>query len=190
MSVSIGQTFPILLLFIACACNSALPNREDRSRVNSDAGVEVLQAQIAEVPVIAANTPYGVWFPDTLSQSELNALLEIRLPKPDAVARDKTFLSVIEEATGKTVIWSRQAASHTYSDLEAYKLRTYQQGFSSQNKQPTLKTAMNNLLALANREGVNTENDPNYMYRNFAIVCRKYIVIMSLPVGRNYLFGK
>lgn len=136
-----------------------------------------------EVSLVLWNDPYsGAMPPESLSRDELESFLTDELPLPSEVAPDATFVGVVEDVTGRTVVWSREAGTDALRDVGSLKQLTYREAFRG-NRGVTVRDGLGVLLGATISGSLNQPVGVDYQFRDFILVTRRHILVISLPVA-------
>ncbi len=145
---------------------------------------EVLEPKVIAVHALANTTTFGgTWPPASLCPDDLKVFLDTPVPRP--VNPSESLAAVIEDLSGKKIIWERLADSDARKPLHGLTQVVYGQYFSPA-RSATFRELIGVLLQEANIGGNNAPAGIQFEFTNYAIISKRLIVIVSLPSGDAY----
>ncbi len=161
-----------VIVQIGCYCGK--PMHETRSPLKP------IPETIRSLPIVVETSTFGTSAPDYLREGELARLLALKMPEPRRVLAGVSLINVIEEVSHRKIRWSvQQEDSEVITTIEKL---MYRDAFSDQGPQLSVGDAINVLLGEAKR-ATNGAFFRDYEFDMFAVVCDRYLMIISLPVG-------
>jgi hypothetical protein len=174
-----GATF---LLHFSFGCSDSPRVQAVQSKDPKEGEMVVYGPEVFDIPMFAAPTTLGgAWRPDVLSGTEMAALLDRPLPEPASVPESQTLWETIAKETGKEIVWERIADSPAIGPPTRAETTPHRESFPH-SLRPTVRDGLSLLLMIANREATNIPRDAGRQLRNFILVTRGQIIIISLPV--------
>lgn len=180
----INRILIALIVIIISGCNAVTPKQaHDPLALPNDN--DVLEPVQLDLPFVAPNSSFGgVWPPDVLSAKELTQFLETPLPPAGKVPAEKTLVAVVSEASGKSIIWERATHAPPRAPTTRVETELFHGSFPF-TARPSFRDAIGVILAIADQDSINIPTDNDYDFRNFVIVTRGHIIVLSLPVGKS-----
>lgn len=169
------------ILSVGCASNRSevVPATD-----SSSAGSGDLHPVVIVLPLVAQDSVFGgVWDPEVVPRAELDRFLDQVLPAVADVPADKTVWAVLSEVTGKPIHWVRGAHMGSVKPTESVETIKYR-GINWQRPRPAVRDALDVILAAANRDLINWDRSDDLLFKNYAVVARYEILILSLPVDK------
>jgi hypothetical protein len=171
-----------LLLHFSLGCSDSPKVEAVQPKVAKENESVVYGPEVFDIPMFAAPTTLGgAWRPDVLSGTEMAALLDRPLPEPASVPESQTLWETIAKATGKEIVWERVADSPAIGPPTRAETTPHRESFPD-SPRPTVRDGLSRLLMIANREATNIPRDGGRQLRNFILITRGQIIILSLPV--------